>query len=145
MPWHSVHDQDLSYFQVADEVLTFPVPAFPEIPELCLLTSILKVEEQATSDYLSGVPGGGMFAYQSFSDKLKETLRLAGIDPTGYNTHSFRRGGATWAFLAGVPAHVIKIMGNWKSDAYLRYLDFPAEYRFAAGELMKLHMKRLLL
>ena len=35
---------------------------------------------------------------------------------------------------------VIKLMGNWKSNAYLAYLEFPLETRSAACELMKMRI-----
>ena len=36
--------------------------------------------------------------------------------------HSFRRGGATFAFRAGAPSEFIKAQGDWMSDAFLVYL-----------------------
>ena len=36
---------------------------------------------------------------------------------------------------------LIKELGGWRSDCYLRYLDFPMEARMAATELMKLHVQ----
>lgn len=45
-------------------------------------------------------------------------------DPAAYSGHSFRRGGASWAFQAGVPGELIQVMGDWSSDAYRRYLEF---------------------
>ena len=41
--------------------------------------------------------------------------------------HSFRRGGATWAFQAGIPGELIQICGDWASDAYKRYLEFSMD------------------
>ena len=35
--------------------------------------------------------------------------------------HSFRIGGTTEFLLAGVPPDVVKTMGRWKSDSFLRY------------------------
>ena len=52
-------------------------------------------------------------------------------------SHSLRAGGATNAFLAGVPSEIIKILGNWKSDCYLRYIRLPEQARLAAGVLVK--------
>ena len=39
------------------------------------------------------------------------------------SSHSFRRGGAVWLLSCKVPGEVIKVMGDWKSKAYLAYLD----------------------
>jgi hypothetical protein len=50
-------------------------------------------------------------------------LRLLVGDRPDISSHSFRRGGATWALSCGVPGEVIKVMGDWKSSAYLVYLD----------------------
>ena len=41
------------------------------------------------------------------------------------NTHSFRIGGASALAAAGVPDYVIRVMGRWSSDAYLRYVHIP--------------------
>ena len=38
------------------------------------------------------------------------------------NTHSFRIGGASALANAGVPSHIIKQLGRWRSDAFLKYL-----------------------
>ena len=43
--------------------------------------------------------------------------------PGDFSSHSFRRGGATWALMSGIPEAVIKLLGDWSSDCYLRYLD----------------------
>ena len=39
------------------------------------------------------------------------------------SSHSFRRGGATWALSCGVPGGIVKLLGDWKSAEYLVYLD----------------------
>ena len=36
---------------------------------------------------------------------------------------SFRQGGVCWALGLNIPGEIIKIMGDWKSAAYLAYLD----------------------
>ena len=38
-------------------------------------------------------------------------------------SHSLRSGGAMTLHLAGVPEHTIKIIGRWRSDAFLIYLQ----------------------
>ena len=49
------------------------------------------------------------------------------------NTHSFRRGGATALAAAGVPTHVIQVMGRWKSNAYARYIEIPDTFFIRAN------------
>ena len=63
--------------------------------------------------------------YSFFMSKLKMILDKIGVDGTKYGSHSFRRGGASFAFESGVPLELIKVMGNWKLDAVLLYLTVP--------------------
>ena len=55
---------------------------------------------------------------------LRSILSSAGV-PGNYSSHSFRIGAATSAALAGIPDHLIKTLGRWSSDAYLRYIHTP--------------------
>lgn len=57
-----------------------------------------------------------------FVAKVRKALALLGIDQRSYSGHSFRIGAATTAAAAGVPAHLIKAMGRWSSEAYLIYI-----------------------
>ena len=53
---------------------------------------------------------------------------VAQIVQHGYSSgHSFRIGAATAAAAAGVPTHVIKILGCWSSEAYFLYIRTPRE------------------
>ncbi len=49
---------------------------------------------------------------------------LAGLAPEPYSGHSLRKGGATCALLAGVSETMVKLQGDWVSDAYRRYISF---------------------
>ena len=60
----------------------------------------------------------------------------AGLEhPSLFTGHSFRRGGATWAFQAGVPGELIQISGDWASDAYKQYLEFSMSNRISLAAL----------
>lgn len=67
-------------------------------------------------------PDGRPFLYHQFMTKLRTILVLLREDPRAYGTHSFRRGGATLAANAGVTSENIRALGDWHSDAYLRYV-----------------------
>ena len=74
------------------------------------------------------------FSKQSFLVHFRSLLERAGVPhPTGFSCHSFRRGGASWAFRMGIPGEVIQVYGDWASDCYKRYLDlsFDTKYRLA--------------
>ena len=63
-----------------------------------------------------------------FIKTFRGVLAHAGVEgASSFTGHSFRRGGATWAFQAGVPGELIQICGDWASDAYKRYLEFSME------------------
>ena len=53
-----------------------------------------------------------------------------------FTSHSMRRGGVEWAYRNGVPESLIKVHGDWSSDAFKRYLTFPVELRDAVSEKM---------
>jgi hypothetical protein len=69
--------------------------------------------------------GGGFtpLTHRLFVDTLRYCLRKIGLDPSKFSGHSFRRGGATFAHRMGVPPLLIKLMGDWSSDAYMAYID----------------------
>ena len=64
--------------------------------------------------------------YSLFMRKLKSVVALCGQEPEDFGTHSLRRGGASWALRCGYDSDVIRLLGDWKSDAYQasRYLGW---------------------
>ena len=58
-----------------------------------------------------------------FNKHLKDLIAGCGLNPVEYASHSFRRGSATWALQCGVPGEIVQHMGDWKSQAYLAYVD----------------------
>ena len=53
---------------------------------------------------------------------LRDTLKSFDLDPSLYDTHSFRIGRATDLFKAGLDLEKIKQLGRWKSNAVYKYL-----------------------
>ena len=62
--------------------------------------------------------------------RLKKWLTLIGEDPDGYALHSLRRGGATFAHQCNIQGEMIKLLGDWASDAWRRYCDISMDQRF---------------
>ena len=125
------------------ELLTFPLPLLKN-SQLCPVSAFFRVVsafKHTNNDHLFVLPNGDSITYRRFQNRLKEVLKQAGvIDYYSYSSHSFRRGGTTFSFLCGVPTEVIKLMGNWRSQAFMAYLEFPLETRSAACELMKMRI-----
>ena len=55
--------------------------------------------------------------------------------PAVFSLYSLRRGGATFAYQSNIEAEMIKLMGDWASDAYKRYIDISMDKRFDSMKL----------
>ena len=74
--------------------------------------------------------------YIQFNTVLKDLIARTGRDPSLFSTHSFRRGGATFSFQSKVPSELIKLHGDWSSDAYLLYLEFSLSDKLLVARRM---------
>ncbi len=59
---------------------------------------------------------GSPLTRDGFVRQIRLIPSEVGLDASEYAGHSFRRGAATTAALAGIPDHVIKMLGRWESD-----------------------------
>lgn len=59
-----------------------------------------------------------------FNTALRRCLLSLGISNSEIKSHSFRIGGATLAAQRGVSALTIKLLGRWRSDAYMKYITW---------------------
>ena len=75
--------------------------------------------------------------HSMFVNNLRGFLLKAGVNCLGFSGHSFRRGGATCAFAAGVPGELVQLHGDWRSDAYLRYLSIPMQQKLSVTQRMR--------
>ena len=80
------------------------------------------------------------FTYSLFMSKLRSCLNNCGLLGRDFGSHSFGCGGASLAFQAGVPLELIKVLGDWKSDAVLLYLTVPLDIRVQAITLLSQHI-----
>ena len=73
-----------------------------------------------------------------FITSFRDMAETAGVrDASLLTGHSFRRGGATWAFEAGLPGELIQISGDWASDAYKQYLEFSITNKISLAALFR--------
>ena len=123
--------------QFRERSVCIPLPYIP-YSLLCPASSVL----HATSFTKMSLPTSHAFAYfdirsrkptcltyRSFLSKLRECLSGLGFPPGMFASHSFRRGGASFAFHSGVPVELIKMLEDWKSNAVLLYLTVPLSIR----------------
>ena len=62
--------------------------------------------------------------------RLRKWLKLLGEDSAIYSLHSLHRGGTTFAYQSNMEGEMIKLLGDWASDCYKRYIDVSMDKRF---------------
>jgi len=117
-----------------------PIPGHP----LCPVTAILAVIK-LRGDCGPNAPmfcwntqakGPTALTQEQLVRAFKYLVGKCGLDWTQYSGHSFRRGGATFAFLIGADHDLIKVLGDWHSDAYLLYEQTTATRRLSLPQNM---------
>ena len=89
---------------------------------LCPVTSLL-----AYMAIRPSIPGplflfadGNPLSPEDLMHQIHQALSATGLDVSGYTGHSFCMGAASTAALDGLPDSTIKMLGQWKSDAFTR-------------------------
>ena len=70
---------------------------------------------------------------------LKKLLSMIGMPAeqvAKYGFHSCRRGGATAAAEKGIPIHLLKRHGNWRSDAVYQYIEDSLAQKTTVSNLL---------
>ena len=62
--------------------------------------------------------------------RLRKWLKIIGEPDMQYSLHSLQRGGATFVYQSDMEAEMIKLLGDWASDCYKRYIDVSTDKRF---------------
>ena len=119
--------------QYFNRVLTIPLASIPG-SLLCPVNAYKELcrhipAEPDSPAFLLPAPQKVTLTREVYLAQLRRLLQQAGFRPDLYAGHSFRRGGATCAFRAAVDGELVKLQGDWKSQAYLRYLDINISQR----------------
>lgn len=67
--------------------------------------------------------------YDQLADRLKYWVGKTGAPSGKYTLHGLRHGGACHALEVGLVGEDLKLMGDWATDAYMRYLDITLQRR----------------
>lgn len=78
--------------------------------------------ERATTPAFRNPLTGLAITTDQFLQVLRHILGQLGLNPMHFGTHSIRIGSATALFVRGGDEIVIKTMGVWSSDAFLKYI-----------------------
>jgi hypothetical protein len=120
--------------QFNDRVLEFPIPRVSS--RFCAFTAWLDLVSSVMLD--SSRPAFSwssvdFYYYSLFSADLQLYSKRSGI-AKNIRPHSLRRGGASTALKLGLSPVLIKLQGDWQSDAWLRYLEIDLDQRKLVAE-----------
>lgn len=136
--------------QFAQRSLNIPLLVIPS-SMLCPVAALhnhLKLNQVPDSAPLFSVRSSGSesfqaISYSQFSRFLAKSLQAIGANSSTFSPRSFRCGGATFAFDCGLPAELIKLQGDWRSDAYLVYLEMTDHQKRVAVTAMANTLKQI--
>ena len=111
--------------QFKDRTLYIPMPRISGHP-LCSVQAIC----HAFKFSAGACPGGPAFLRSQnqpltpahFVTRIRSCLDGNGVDVRQVAAHSFRREAASWAYSVGLPIDTIRLIGDWKSQAYTAYV-----------------------
>ena len=133
--------------QTGGEPLVIPLASIPGSP-LCPVSvyrrmlQVAKVPPSFPAFVLYTNRGYKPILYREFHVLLRQLLARVGCDPSKFSSHSFRRGGTTFAFKTGVPSQLIKVQGDWKSDCFQRYIECDYQDRLQVAKSLSRHVIR---
>ena len=127
--------------QFQERLFSLPLPRIPGslLCPVAALVNHLRINQVPQDMPLFSVRSDSSLSHITcthFSSFLARVIKAVGLDSTSYSPHSFRRGGATFAFEAKVPPELIKAQGDWRSDCYLIYLEMTDRQKRAAATRM---------
>ena len=136
-----LHIRWTKMLQHREGILLIPLPSIPG-SVLCPMSAIahfLALAPAPPSAPLFCLPEASSYSpitFSMFTSCLKRLISSIGLEPANYSPHSFRRGGATFAFQSGVPEHLIKLHSDWRSDAFRAYLALPLTSRTQVADII---------
>lgn len=129
--------------QFQERLLRIPLPKICNSP-FCPSTALLQMVLECPSPpspvplfrYVDRIKRVTPLTHQKFTCKLRDTLAKLGFPSEQYSGHSFRRGGASFALQCGLPAELIKLQGDWRSNSYERYLNPSFQSRLTVAQAL---------
>lgn len=125
--------------QFGKRQIRVPLISIPQSP-LCPITAytnmcmLIPSYKCSAAFQIPSVKGNKPVSYRQYQTFLKHILSKINRNPNIYSTHSFRRGGATWAFQSNVPGELIQLQGDWKSEVYKQYLCYSDKEKLITAQ-----------
>ena len=113
------------------------LPLVPgEKEQLCAvhwLTLLKKRLQPKPTHPVLGYPHQGdmvPLTYGKLAQQYQSWISQLGLDVSkGYTLHGLRRGGTNHALTVGICGEDVQLMGDWKTQAYMAYVDLTMERR----------------
>lgn len=134
--------------QFGQRTLTIPFFKSPD-SLLCPLQAIIgmlsgmkNIQPDRNQPLFSYVGNKGLcyLNHSEFIKLLKQCLSKCGLDKDLYSGHSFRRGGCTYAFSLGLSPLLIKLRGDWRSNAYERYVRVTEDQQNCIAKVLSVSL-----
>ena len=106
------------------------------------INRVLQMFKASQNGPLFAISNQHVFTYNMLQKKLKNCVTALGLKKHKDTSHSLRRGSVVWAEQSGVPHELIKVYGDWRSDAFCRYLQFPEKVRVAVSHKMVKNLQK---
>ena len=121
--------------------LVLPIPSLPEsrlFPTSALHHHLSLNPGPSSVPLFTVLTRSGLqpITYRQFCTFLSRVVSRLHLDPSLFSPHSFRWGGATFAFDCHISYEIIKLQGDWQSDAYLVYLKLSQQQKQHAWHAM---------
>ena len=124
--------------QCFERELRIPISSSPDRPQFCVLAGLNAMRQ--LPGYPTGLDqpvfnlyNGGTWAPLSRKDlvnMMSTQLNYLGLDARMITPSGFRKGGMSHMLLCTGNLELLRLQGDWRSDAYKRYIVIPAELRF---------------
>ena len=145
MAWVSLYATKT--IQDGSRILRVPVVPYPAVSaDICPFCALLvyltetHTARRPRTEELFGwtTPTGWVkLSKPAFVARFKELLQQLGYDPSKFGGHSFRRGGATFAFgTAHLSAQHIMALGDWLSATFIDYCAIQDNLRLEGAQAM---------
>jgi hypothetical protein len=79
---------------------------------------------------------GSALSYKTVQEVLSLLAVALGLDPDTFKLHGLRIGGATSLAILGMPPHIIKTIGRWKSICYQIYTRTSQQQLFSVSQAL---------
>ena len=152
-PRSSAYSQMVQSNPIQGKILKIPLPHIPNsvfCPSSSLLAMSLECPTLSSPTPLFRFKDGSkvtVLTQNAFTIKLRGCLSDLGYPASKFSGHSFRRGGgggASFGLQCGLPTDLIKLQGDWNSNAYERYLQPSFELRKQVASKLGAEARRIM-